>query len=198
MDSPSVAFDLSNASAQFYRRWAQYYVVVVGVLMILLSLPYTVPISLHILSGRQLTQATLMVYLAIVGVAYPLAAFVLLMAIVRGAPRPVRMILANDTIWLDSASGRRSRIDWADRRIRLNLLDQSGYAIRTGADPSFGYRIGGVLGFRAILTHEAFDALLTEARSRGLSVTCGRPSRWSVAAATPGTVVYRIRPAPNL
>jgi hypothetical protein len=195
MDSQPKIFDLRRASAQLYRRWVRWYGIGLGLFVLLLSLPYAVPVSLHILSGRIPSSDALAIYLAIIGAAYPAAGFLLVAGIIGGAPRPIRMTLGNAEICLESQTGRRTYIDWTDPRLRLVLLDQSEYSARTGTDAGLGYRIDGTLWFRAALTREAFEALIAEARSRGLDVTRERPSRWSVASATPGTLGYRIRHA---
>jgi fucose permease len=117
MDPPSRTFDLRRASTQLYRRWVKWYAIGTGAFIFLPSFPYIIPVSLDILSGRVPSTDTLAVYSAIIGAAYPSAAFALIAGIVGGAPRPIRMTLANDTIWLESPTGRRSRIDLTDPRL---------------------------------------------------------------------------------
>lgn len=191
--SESRVYDLSRASAAFYSRWARYYVFGLAMAIVLLSLPYTTSVTLQAFRGHVPSQGTLMVYLAIWGAVYPAMGFGFWESIVAMSPRPVRMTLTDDSIRLETRKGRRSEIYWTRPRFRLVLIDQSAYSTRTRGDASLGFRIGGFPAFRAVLTREAFEALLAEAKSRGLSVTSGRPSRWSAEAATPGTVIYRVR-----
>jgi len=192
MTSTSLTYDLARASEAVYRPWVRYYVFGIGIFIVLISLPYTVPVATEILRGHPVTITTWAVFLAIVCAGYGAAGFAIAGGLTGLAPRPVRMILDRDRIWLVKRSGHRVEIDWTNPRFRLVLWDQSEFAARAGSDGDPGFRMVGVLSWRAILTRAAFDALIQEATRRGLSVVRHRPSRWSVAAVTPGTLVYRI------
>lgn len=186
-------FDLSRASDDFYSRGARIFLLAAGLVIILVSIPLIVPDSLQLLRGTPLPYDRSAVYLAIVLVAYPAVAFLLWGALFGAAPRPIRMTLGTDSVVLEGRNGRRSEIKWAAPRFKMVLLDQSKHAFATGGDASLGFRIDGLIVFRAVLTRQAFDALIAEARVRGCVITSSPAGRWSVSASTPGTVVYLIQ-----
>ncbi len=185
-------FDLTRASRAFYSVGLRLLAVSGAVMIILLGLPLTLPDSLRLLRGLPLPGSGWAIYLAVVCAAYPAMAFVLWVGFVGMAPRPVRMTLAGDCILLEAKNGHGSEIRWDVPRFRMVLLDQSKYVGKVTGDPSIGFRLDGLIAFRAILTREAFDALLDEARTRGCTITSAPAPRWSVSASTPGTLVYRV------
>jgi hypothetical protein len=192
---PARVFDLSQASAALYSRWARIYLAALAAVIALLSLPTVVRISQLLLRGGSLSSSATAVYLAILFAAYPSVGFLVWLTVSGMALRPVRMTLSGDSIILESRAGRRSVLRWTSPRFRMTLVDQSDYAAKSRGDSSLGYRIDGFPTFKAALTREAFEALLGEAGARGMLVTSGPPSRWSAEAGTRSTVVYNVRGA---
>ncbi len=197
MTTPATPYDLARASRAVYQPWVRLFSLGIGAFIILISLPFVIPVGEELQLGQTVSSSTVGTFLSIVLAAYPVAGIGIAGGLVGAAPRPVGMILEGDRIWLISRSGHRTAINWTKPRFRLILWDQSVFAARAGPGGDPGFRMVGLLWWRAILTREAFDALVHEATSRGLSVVHYRPGRWTFAASTPGTIVYRISQSPR-
>ncbi len=192
------SYDLAGPSAAVYRFGVRLFLAGCGVFIFLISLPLVIPALVELQQGVPVADATLVTLVSITAAVFPAAGLAIAAGLIGAAECPVAMSIDQDRVWFLRRNGRRSSIDWRKPRLRLVLWDQSEYAARAGTTGDPGFRLNGLLGWKAVLTRAAFEAIIQEATRHGLSTVRVRPSRWSVAAATAGTIVYQISRRPPL
>jgi hypothetical protein len=166
-DRGSRSFDLSELRAQFEpilrsrRRFAMVFIVFMLAVASFLVAVSVRPLELHTLPTSVL--AALVYLLMVIGI----GTWLILPNQAKWRSGAERIDVDSRGLTLAYSSGTMSRVEWTDSKLRFDLIDMSGVATgRLFVGTPYSIRVEGL---RSLLTPEAYEAVLTEVRDRGLA-----------------------------